>query len=54
MFSSFKISSLNKRLPIIDVNNSGDDDPAAMNVAPATSSSRFNLYKGKKVNLILS
>ena len=28
---------------IVDVKSSGADDPAAMNVAPATSSERFNL-----------
>ena len=27
---------------IVDVNSSGAEDPAAMNVAPATSSLRFN------------
>ena len=31
-------------LPIIAVNNSGADEPPAINVAPATSSSRFNAY----------
>jgi hypothetical protein len=31
-------------LPIIAVKTSGDDEPPAMNVAPATSSSRFNAY----------
>ena len=28
---------------MVDVKSSGADDPAAMNVAPATSSERFNL-----------
>lgn len=31
-----------KSLPIIAVNSSGDDEPAAINVAPATSSSSPN------------
>ena len=38
-------------LPIIAVNNSGDDEPPAMNVAPATSSSRPNVYN--KISLII-
>jgi len=31
-----------KNLPITAVNNSGEDDPPAINVAPATSSSSCN------------
>ncbi|CAF4475137.1 unnamed protein product, partial [Rotaria magnacalcarata] len=30
--------------PIRAIKSSGDDEPPAMNVAPATSSSRFNAY----------
>ncbi len=35
-------TSLSTVTPAIDVNNSGADDPAAINVAPATSSDKSN------------
>ena len=34
--------SLSEVTPAMDVNNSGADEPAAIKVAPATSSLRFN------------
>lgn len=36
------MSSLAKNTPIMTVANSGADDPAAINVAPATSGDNFN------------
>ena len=36
-------TSLSTVTPAIDVNSSGADDPAAMKVAPATSSDNSNL-----------
>lgn len=36
------MSSLAKNTPIITVANSGAEDPAAINVAPATSGDNFN------------
>lgn len=35
-------------LPMTDVNSSGAELPAAMNVAPATSSLRFRRYRGAR------
>ena len=35
-------TSLSKATPAMEVNSSGAEEPAAMNVAPATSSERFN------------
>lgn len=39
------ISSCAKKTPIITVANSGADDPAAMNVAPATSGDNLSSKK---------
>ena len=38
------MSDLATKTPIIEVNNSGAEEPAAIKVAPATSSERFNFY----------
>lgn len=43
------ISSWAKKTPIITVANSGAEDPAAINVAPATSGDNLN-SRNKKIN----